>query len=272
MAASARGEAFAADSVPALYDRLLSPVVFEPWAQTLVELAGVRAGQLVVDVASGTGAVARAAALRAGTGGRLVATDISATMLATAASHPPAPGAAPIERVRSPATALALPTHWFDVALCQQGLQFFDEPLRAVAELRRVLRRGGVAAIAVWDAERRNEPFASYGDAVLDEGLPEPFPGAFDATSFTMSAAAVEELLAGAGFSSVEVASTELTVRFEDGAHAVAAITGTPYGALLERQDERVRASVLARVAARLHVAAGPLELTTTAVLARASA
>jgi len=268
MASGARGEAFAAHSVPELYDRLLSPVVFEP----LVELAGVHAGQLVVDVASGTGAVARAAAARAGAGGRIVATDISATMLAAAASRPPAPGAAPIERVRSPATALALPARWFDVALCQQGLQFFDEPARAVAELRRVLRPGGVAAVAVWDAERRNEPFASYAEAVLEEGLAEPFPGAFDATSFTMSSAAVEGMIAGAGFESVEVASTDLTVRFEDGGLAVAAIMGTPYGALLERHDQDVRESVLARVAARLRATAGPLELRTTAVLARARA
>jgi ubiquinone/menaquinone biosynthesis C-methylase UbiE len=272
MAAGARGEAFAGNSVPELYDRLLSPVVFEPWARTLVEFAGVRAGQRVVDVASGTGAVARTAALRAGPGGRLVATDISATMLAAAASHPPVPGAAPIERVRSPATALTLPGGWFDVALCHQGLQFFDEPARAVSELRRVLREGGVAAVAIWDAGRRNEPFASYAEAVLEEGLPEPFAGAFDATSFTMSAAVVEGLVAGAGFASLEVVPTELTVRFEEGGLAVAAIMGTPYGALLERQDEHVRGSVLARVAKRLGGAVGRLELTQAAILARAVA
>jgi len=222
-----------------------------------------------VDVASGTGAAARAAARAAGPAGRVLATDLSATMLARAALHAPGDGAAPIEYAVSPATALALPDGAFDVALCQQGLQFFDEPSRAVAELRRVLREGGVVAVAVWDAERRNEPFASFADAVLDEGFAEPFPGAFDAKSFTMAAGAVAELLSAAGFVSVAVGSVQRTARFDDAAHAAAAIMGTPYGALLARATDAVRVSVEHRVAERLGAGHGPLELVQAAVLAR---
>jgi ubiquinone/menaquinone biosynthesis C-methylase UbiE len=248
----------------------LSPAIFEPWAVDLVEFAGVRAGQAVLDLASGTGAVARLAAQHAASGGRVVAIDLSETMLAQAALHAAPAGSAPIERRAASATDVPLADRAVDVVLCQQGLQFFDDRERALAEMYRVLAPGGVVALAVWDSAQRNEPFASYSDAVAQQGIAEPYPGAFDWTSYTMAPQAVEALLSGAGFEEIVVAHAERIVRWPDAATAVAALMGTPYGALLERQPSAVREAVLTRAGELLAADGGPPAVLTRSVLARA--
>ena len=147
-----RSTAFGAASVAQHYEERLAPVIFEPWAEILVAATGVRRGDRILDVASGTGVVARLAARHAGRDGRVLASDVSGGMLAHAATIAVSPGAAPIEHLETSATALAVPDAAYDVVLCQQGLQFFPDAPAAAAEMRRVLRAGGVAGVAVWAA------------------------------------------------------------------------------------------------------------------------
>lgn len=112
---------FAAPSVPVAYQRFLEPVMFAPWAERLVEMVGISPGDAVLDVACGTGA----AALRAGSAGRVVATDLSQGMLdqLLRAEGSLAPvETIPIETIQCPATALRVGDKSFDVVLCQQGL------------------------------------------------------------------------------------------------------------------------------------------------------
>src|SRR5437588_7065494 len=97
--ADSRGTAFRQGSVPENYERRLAPVVFEPWARVLIGMVGVAPGDTVLDVASGTGVVARLAAAAAGPEGRVVASDISSAMLAHAAAQAAASGAARIDYV-----------------------------------------------------------------------------------------------------------------------------------------------------------------------------
>src|SRR5690242_1634689 len=82
------------------------PRVFAPWAQVLLEIVPPRAGDAVLDVATGPGTVARPAAKTAGGNGRVTAVDFSSAMLEIARSFPPEPGSAPIEYLESPATAM----------------------------------------------------------------------------------------------------------------------------------------------------------------------
>src|SRR5262249_40129512 len=73
-------------SVPENYERHLVPSIFGPWASDLVEVAGIRLGERVLDIACGTGVVARTAARRVGSGGTVVGLDVSAPMLDVARS------------------------------------------------------------------------------------------------------------------------------------------------------------------------------------------
>jgi ubiquinone/menaquinone biosynthesis C-methylase UbiE len=108
---------------------------------------GSKPGCSVLDVASGLGPVARLAAQAAGPDGRVVASDISAAMLAVASARPYGPGWAAIEYRQCPASAIAAEDDSFDVVLCQHGLQFFPDRAAAAAELRRVAGPGGTAVL-----------------------------------------------------------------------------------------------------------------------------
>ena len=99
----------------------------------------------------------------------------------------------------------------FDVALCQQGLPFFPDRPGAVREIRRVLRPGGVFGIAVWTPGHEIVPFGLMNAALRDMGAPEPFPNAYDESTYVLTADQVAELLTGAGFHDVESREVELS-------------------------------------------------------------
>lgn len=106
-------------SIPDGYDRFMLGQLFEPWAADLVSRANLKPGFCVLDVASGLGPMARLAAEAAGPGGRVVASDISAAMLAAASARPEGPGWATIEYLQCPASAIAAEDDRFDVVLCR---------------------------------------------------------------------------------------------------------------------------------------------------------
>src|ERR1700727_1840780 len=101
-----RSSLFKTESVPDAYERYVAAALFEPWAGVLLDTVGVEAGTRVLDVASGTGVVARAAARRVGASGRVVASDFSPAMLARSAAVELTAGAAPVEFVEASADAL----------------------------------------------------------------------------------------------------------------------------------------------------------------------
>src|SRR5262245_55792739 len=113
-------------SAPELYERYLAPTVTAVWAADLIERAGLQAGQRVLDVACGSGIVARLAAAQVGGAGRVAGLDINAGMLETARSLQQDTGAA-IEWRHNDVVAMPFPDGVFDVALCQFGLQFFPD-------------------------------------------------------------------------------------------------------------------------------------------------
>jgi len=143
------------DNSAQAYERYLVTAVMAAFADDLVEI--VRPGDRVLDVACGTGIVARRAAAR---GAEVVGADLNGQMLAVASAAEPA-----IEWLEADAADLPFPDGAFDVVLCQQGLQFMPDPAAAVAEMRRVLAPGGRLAVSVW------RPCAAYEilAGVLDE-------------------------------------------------------------------------------------------------------
>jgi SAM-dependent methyltransferase len=148
------GASFASAGVDAMtaYDEILVPRLFDDWTEVLLDEVRVAPGSDVLDVACGPGTVTRKAALRAGPSGSVTGCDFSPAMLEVAGRKGAVEGAAPITYRECPADALAVPDEAFDVAVCQQGLQFFPDRVAAVAEIRRALRPGARVGAAVWCA------------------------------------------------------------------------------------------------------------------------
>ena len=247
-----RSAGFTEVSVPEAYDRFMSRQLFEPWARELIAAAGVQTVGSVLDVATGTGTVARLIAAEVGEAGRVVGADISPAMLGIAAAKAAEPGSACIEYVECSATALAAADASFQLALCQQGLQFFPDRIAAVRELHRVLAPGGVAVASSWAAERPLGLFGPMVDTLHESGIPEPYPRAFDASSYALSVSDIRELFQAAGFGDVTVQTVELECVWETSDDAVATIAGTPYGPLFAALPDTQRQRVYATLSDRL--------------------
>ena len=221
--------------------------IFDPWVDLLLDSVGVAPGDAVLDVATGPGTVARRAAVRAGASGRVSACDLSPAMLVMATAKPPDGGAAPITYLHGPAEALDVPDEAFDLALCQQGLQFFPDRAGALTEMRRALRPGGRLGVAVWCAIHECPPFEALAVAF------ERVLGAEVALTFRTGPWGLPDpgelgrLVDAAGFTGVEVVRRTLPVVFEGGPSQLLATAGAAVVApLIAALDERGRADLLA--------------------------
>ncbi len=129
------------------YERLFVPALFGQWPAQLLGLAGVQAGETVVDVGCGTGVLARAALQRVGAGGQVVGVDPNAGMLDVARQEAPE-----VTWIQGVAERLPLDPASADVVAGQFALMFFTDRAAALSEMRRVLRPGGRLVIATWAA------------------------------------------------------------------------------------------------------------------------
>jgi ubiquinone/menaquinone biosynthesis C-methylase UbiE len=126
---------------PENYERFFVPAIGEPLANDLIRLAALRPGERILDVACGTGIVARLASQQVGSNGMVAGLDVNPGMLAVARSITPADMS--IEWYESDAEDMPLPDEAFDTVLCQISLQFMTDKLAALREMRRVLAPGG---------------------------------------------------------------------------------------------------------------------------------
>jgi ubiquinone/menaquinone biosynthesis C-methylase UbiE len=226
-----------------LYERYAVPYVLGPWAPELVELAALQRGDRVLDLACGTGVVARLAAPRVGTTGQVIGMDLNAGMLAVARTLP-VPSGAPIEWVEGNAMAMELPDASVDVILCQQGLQFFPEKLSPLREMHRVLAPGGRVLLSVWKSAG---PYnTAVGDA-LEGHVNLETATKYRANRRVPDAQDLHGLLVEAGFRNVRVRPSTMTIRLppieqfvlchlsaSPVAGAVAALTATERAALAD--------------------------------------
>lgn len=206
----------------------------------------------MLDVASGPGPVARLAAAAVGPGGRVVASDISEPMLALAAARPASAGAAPIQFLACPASAIDTPDNDFDAVLCQHGLQFFSDKQAAVREMRRVARPGGIAVVSTWAAERPLGLFAPMGETLAELGVAEPYPRAFDPDSYRLGARDLAHLLRASGWRDIRVQTVELDATWDSTEQAASTMTGTPFGPLVSAFPAHVQQQVRARLITKL--------------------
>jgi len=131
-----------------VYEHYLGRTIADRFTRVLVDCVRPMQGNMVLDLAAGTGSVARHVAPIVGAEGRVGAVDINTAMLAVGRAIP-APAGAAIEWGEGDAMKLDLPDHAFDLVLCQQGLQFFSDRAAGLRETRRVAAHG-LAAFSVW--------------------------------------------------------------------------------------------------------------------------
>ena len=183
----------------AAYERYLVPAIFDQFARDLVARAAPSQGERVLDVACGTGVVARHAAPLVAPSGHVVGVDVNAGMLAVAAAT-----VSGIEWVEADAAALPFADGSFDVAFCEQALMFFPDRAAALRELRRVLAPGGRVALSVWRGSEHNWVYEAVAAALERHAGPEA--GAMMRSPFpAWDAADLRGMLAGAGFRDVRM-------------------------------------------------------------------
>lgn len=209
-----RGGVTADTGIAEAYDGYFVPTLFAPWSAELLRRAAPRSGEAVLDLACGTGVVARAVAPLVGRQGEVTGLDVSGPMLAVARARS-ADDPIPIAWTEGDAVALPFPDRWFDLVLCQQGLQLFPDRLTALREVRRVLRRAdgrqSRAVLAVW-RDLTLHPVAEALDAAGRRHLGLSFAAPFSLGSEDELAS----LVAAAGFDSAVIEHVSLTLSFPD--------------------------------------------------------
>lgn len=138
-------------NAPQIYEEQSVPTIFRPLTELTLRQVDIPAGARIVDVACGTGIVARLVAEKVGKSGSVVGVDLNAGMIEVAKQNSPMTGPN-VEWRQGDVTALPFPDASFDFAFCQQGLQFFPEKLEALKEIRRVLAPGKTVVLTVWSA------------------------------------------------------------------------------------------------------------------------
>jgi ubiquinone/menaquinone biosynthesis C-methylase UbiE len=193
------------------YENYFVPAMFLPWAAILLRHAAPQPGERVLDVACGTGIVARQAAPLVGVDGQVVALDMNPGMLAVARALP-APFGATITWQEGNAMALPFPDGAFDLVLCQHGLQFVPDRGVAVRETRRVLAPRGRALAIVLQALAQHPVFEALMESVARH-LSLPISAVM--TPFALSDAnELASLYTAAGFKKVDIVPESTTVRF----------------------------------------------------------
>lgn len=237
-----------AASTPAqTYEAFMVPFRFGPWAQTLIDRANLRPGMRLLDLACGTGIVARVAAARIGNDGTVTGIDMNPAMIEVARSVS-ARDELPIDWHVGLANDLPFADAAFDIVTIQQGLQFFPDKPAALHECLRVLVPGGVLMVSIWSALEKQGIQQAYAEAIERvTGSPS-----MHAAYGTITTQELEDLVAAAGFEDVSIDEVTIQVSYHDpGSYAERMVEGTSAGvpAMHGRTDEE-RAALARAVAA----------------------
>jgi ubiquinone/menaquinone biosynthesis C-methylase UbiE len=223
-------------SIPKVYDTYLVPLIFEPYAADVVNRLASRSPSRVLEIAAGTGVVTRALASGLPEHASIVATDLNQAMLDQAF----AVGTKRIVEWRqADAMQLPFPDGTFDAVVCQFGVMFFPEKIKALSEARRVLKPKGVFVFSVWDRITENG-FADAVTTALERVFPEDPPRFLARTPYGYhDLSAIERDLADGGFTApAQIATVAARSRAASPRiPAIAFCQGTPLRNEIESRD-----------------------------------
>jgi ubiquinone/menaquinone biosynthesis C-methylase UbiE len=248
-----------AGSIPALYDRHLGPMLFQPYAEYVADrVADLKSG-LLLETAAGTGIVTAALAGRLSPDVDLVATDLNQAMLDFAAAKP---GMARVKFRQADALALPFDTSSVDVVLCQFGVMFFPDRVAGYREARRVLKSGGRLVCSIWDSLAHN-PIPRCVQEALERHLPADPPRFLARTPHGHhDRKVIRAELAAAGFGDVAIETVTLPSRATHRDPAIGFCQGSPMrGEIEARATEGLQAATeVAAAAVAAQFGTGPIE------------
>ena len=221
-------------------------ILLQPVADILIDRAKAKAGERIVDVGCGSGAVSIALAQQVGPGGHVMGIDISAPMLARARQT--APAGLPVDFVLADATVYPFEPASLDLLVSRFGVMFFADPALSFANLRRALKPSGRLAFACWREPRENPFFMTPLQAVYKHAPKLPQQGPEDPGPFSFaSQPRVHRVLGEAGFKGIAMEPCDLALDIAVGRGLVAAVEGAleigPAARALAEQPPEVRAA-----------------------------
>jgi SAM-dependent methyltransferase len=190
------------------YEALFVPALFGQWAPKVADAAQFQPGQRALDVACGTGVLARELYSRTGSSGRVAGIDPSPGMVAVAKHLAPA-----VEWREGVAESIPFPDQSFDAVVSQFGLMFFTDRRQALREMLRVLAPGGHLAVAVWDSLDNIPAFARL-IALLEQTAGRRAADALRAPFALGDRRELDTLFTEAGVSPAEITTHHGTARF----------------------------------------------------------
>lgn len=220
-------------AMPETYQRLLVPLIFEPFAKDMAARLKTDRPLRILETAAGTGVVTRMLAARMAPGSQFFATDISEAMLARAQAQSSKKG--PIAWSVQDGQSLTFADESFDCAFCQFGVMFFADRVAGFSEARRVLKPGGQFIFNVWDKLAHNDFPATLNDAVA-RVYPNSAPDFLERVPHGyFDEARIRSDLAAAGWSNTRVERVNAICRAENAESvAIAYCHGTPLRAEIE--------------------------------------
>jgi SAM-dependent methyltransferase len=247
-----------AGSIPQLYQSLMVPLIFQPYADDLARRAAARKVTRVLEIAAGTGVVTRALDKALDDNATIVATDLNGAMVDEARKHNTR---RPVEWRTADALSLPFPDASFDCVVCQFGVMFFPDRAQAFAEARRVLAPGGVFLFNVWDRIEENEVADEIGKALasLFPSDPPKFmartPHGYHDTD------AIRRDLAAGGFPKAEIETIAARSKARNASDpAVAYCQGTPWRSEIEARGSLEEGTQAARRALESRFGTGPVD------------
>jgi SAM-dependent methyltransferase len=223
------------------YERWFVPSIATPVSAQLLRTADLRPGERVLDVACGTGVIARAAAERVGPSGTVTAIDLAPDMIDVAKATP-APAGTPIEWHVGDAATLPFDDGAYDAVLCQMGLMFMEDRAGALAEMARVLAPGGRLVV---NTPGTIQPVFEHMERAIVEHVSADLGGFVRAVFSMHDPDAVATLLRGAGLRDVRAGVETTTLRLPGPAEFLwQYVNLTPMGPLVAQAPEAAQSAM----------------------------
>jgi ubiquinone/menaquinone biosynthesis C-methylase UbiE len=244
----ANNDAAFAGSIPALYDKHLGPLLFQPYAEDLARRLGDLKSGTLIETAAGTGIVTQALARRLPAAVDILATDLNQAMLDFAAAKP---DMGRVKFKQADGQALPMADASFDALVCQFGIMFFPDRVAGYREAHRVLKPGGRALIAIWKGLPEN-PIARVVHETMARHLPKDPPRFLGRAPYGHGdEKTIRRELAAAGFTNVTIDTVTFPSRGTVDDPAIGFCQGSPLRAEIEaRAPGGVKAATEAAAAA----------------------